>query len=63
MTPEEQRDQAIQGISEQLRIRPFSVEFKVVKKPKGITVTFEVTQKEMDEIVKQTTKNAHPILK
>ena len=50
MIQEEMREQAIQQVSGLLRTNPFSVEFKVVKKPKGIKVIYEVTQEEMDMI-------------
>ena len=50
MTQEEMREQAIQHVAGLLRTNPFSMEFKVVKKPKGIKVIYEVTQEEMDMI-------------
>lgn len=50
---EEMREQAIQNVAQLLRNNPFNVEFKVVKKPKGIKVIYEVTQEEMDIIVQQ----------
>lgn len=50
MTQEEIREQAIQYVTGLLRTNPFSMEFKVVKKPKGIKVIYEVTQEEMDMI-------------
>ena len=56
MTPEEQREQAIQSLVNILRTVPFSVEFKVKKKPAGITIIYEVTQEEMDEIMKNATR-------
>ena len=46
-TEEEKREQAIQNIAEWLRRNPFSVAFKVKKKPAGIKIIFEVTQEEM----------------
>ena len=45
---EQMREQAIQNVAQLLRNNPFNVEFKVVKKPKGIKVIYEVTQAEMD---------------
>ena len=55
MTREEQmREQAIQNVAQLLRDNPFSLEFKVVKKPKGIKVIYEVTQEEMDMLLHQT---------
>ena len=47
-TEEEKREQAIQSVAEGLRRNPFSVEFKVKKKPAGIKITIEVTQEQMD---------------
>lgn len=55
---EEQREQAIQSLVNILRTMPFSVEFKVVKKPKGIKIIHEVTQEEMDAIVEKAAKAA-----
>ena len=52
MTPEEQREQVIQHISDMLRRTPFTFEFKVKKNPKGIKVIYEVTQEQMDEMTK-----------
>lgn len=49
---EEMREKAISGITELLRSNPFTAEFRVVKKPRGIKIIYEVTQEEMDEIVK-----------
>lgn len=53
MKEEEAREQAIQGIVELLKSNPFSVEFKVKKKPAGIKVIYEVTREEMDELMKR----------
>ena len=54
MTNEEKREQAIQALTSMLETTPFSVEFKVKKKPAGIKVIIEVTQEQMDRIAKQT---------
>ena len=43
------------SIAEMLRNNPFTFEFKVVKKPKGIKVIHEVTQEEMDALTTTTT--------
>ena len=56
MTNEEQREKVIQDIAHQLRINPFTFEFKVVKKPKGIKVIYEVTQEELDYMLKKSEK-------
>lgn len=53
MKEEETCEQVIQGIVELLKSNPFSVEFKVKKKPAGIKVIYEVTREEMDELMKQ----------
>ena len=65
MTPEEKREQTIQGLADMLRTSPFQVEFKVKKKPAGIKVIIEVTQEQMEGIAKQTlekTKRIEPKL-
>lgn len=53
MTQEEVREQAIQNVANVLRVTPFTAEFKVVKKPKGIRIIYEVTQKQMDAMMKK----------
>ena len=50
---EEARERTIRVLVNELRQRPFSVEFAVKKKPKGIKVIFEVTQEEMDALTKR----------
>ena len=52
MTTQEQREQVIQNIANQLRCNSFTFEFKVVKNPKGIKIIREVTQEELDEVMK-----------
>lgn len=49
---EEKREQAIQAIANMMRITWFDVELKVKKKPKGIKVIIEVTQEQIDAMVK-----------
>lgn len=51
MTQEEKRDAAIEDLVKLLKNNPFSMEFKVVKKPKGIRVIYEITQEEMDMLL------------
>lgn len=51
MTLEEKRDAAVQSLMELLKNNPVTVEYKVVKKPKGIKIIFEVTREEMDALV------------
>lgn len=53
-TEEEKREHTIQGIADMMRSTSFQVEFKVKKKPAGIKVIIEVTQEQMEGIVKQT---------
>lgn len=45
------RNRVIADIVEQLIINPFTFEFKVVDKPKGIKIIHEVTQEQMDMMV------------
>lgn len=52
----EKREMVINMIANMMRTNDFSFEYKVVKKPQGIKVTFEVTKEQMDEIVKEMTK-------
>lgn len=51
MTSEEKRDAAINQVAQLLKVNPFSMEFKVVKKPKGIKIIYEVTQEEMNKLL------------
>ena len=51
MTEEEKRDEAIRMLIELMKENPFTMEFKVVKKPKGIKIIYEVTQEEMDVLL------------
>ena len=53
MTQEEKREQVIQNLADMLRTNPFTFEFKVKKNPKGIKVIYEVTQDEMDAMMKK----------
>jgi len=53
MTLEEQREQVVQGIADLLRNHPFTFEYKVKTKPKGIKVIFEVTQEQLTEIMQR----------
>lgn len=41
----------IESVTNMMRNHPFSFEFKVAKKPKGLKIIYEVTQEEMDMIV------------
>jgi len=58
MTQEEQREQVIQSLADMMRTTPFTSEFKVVKKPKGIKVIIEVTQEQMNALMEQAAKKA-----
>lgn len=53
MAQEEKREQVIQNIVDMLRTNPLTFEFKVKKNPKGIKVIYEVTQDEMDAMMKK----------
>lgn len=53
MAQDEKREQVIQNIADMLRTNPFTFEFKVKKNPKGIKVIYEVTQDEMDALMKK----------
>ena len=53
MKQEEQKEIVIQNIAGLLRKTSFSVELKVVKKPKGIKIIQEVTQEQLDVMMKK----------
>lgn len=53
MATEEKREQIIQGLTDLLRFTPFTVEYKVKKKPAGIKVIIEVTQEQIESLAKQ----------
>lgn len=53
MTTEKKREQVIQGLTGLLQYTPFTVEYKVKKKPAGIKVIIEVTQEQMESLAKQ----------
>lgn len=59
MTIEEKREAIILSIAEQLRTTPFTFEFKVVKKPKGIKIIHEVTQEQLDFLLKKAIKKGN----
>lgn len=61
MTDEEKREHIICSLVSLLRTTPFSVEFKVVKKPKGIKIIHEVTQEEMDVLTKQVINKSNEL--
>ena len=50
---EQQKKRVIQGITEMLKINPFTFEFKVKKNPKGIKVIYEVTQEQLNKVMNQ----------
>ena len=45
------RQETIQRIASMLETTPFTFQFKVVKRPEGIKIIYEVTQQEMDALV------------
>ena len=53
MAQDEKRERAIQNIADMLRAQPFTFEFVVKDKPKGIKVIDEVTQSEMDAMLRK----------
>jgi len=53
MTQEERREQVIQSLADMMRTTPFTSEFKVVKKPKGVKVIIEVAREQMNMIMEQ----------
>jgi len=64
MTKEEiARQKAIESITGMLQTTPFTFEFKVVKKPKGIKIIHEVTQEEMDALTRQMVERSSRIEK
>lgn len=48
MNEEEKREQTILHIADMLRVTNFEVECVVVKNPKGIKITIEVSQEQMN---------------
>lgn len=56
MAQDEKREYVIQNIADMLRTNPFTFEFKVKKNPKGIKVIYEVTQDEMDAVMKKASE-------
>ena len=48
---EQVRQETIQRIASMLETTPFTFQFKVVKRPEGIKIIYEVTQQEMDALV------------
>jgi intracellular sulfur oxidation DsrE/DsrF family protein len=63
MTTEEKREQVIQGLTNLLQSTPFTVEYKVKKKPAGIKVIIEVTQEQMGALAKQVIEKSNRIEK
>lgn len=56
MTDEEKREQVIEGIANLLRTMPFSLEYKVKKKPAGIKVICEMTKEEVGVFMEEFKK-------
>ena len=48
---DEKREFAINLVSNMMRTQPFSIEYKVKKKPQGMKIVFEVTEAEMQAII------------
>ena len=53
MAEEDPREKAIQSVANMLRHNPFTVEFKVLKHPKGIRIIYEVTEEQMNAFVQE----------
>ena len=51
MTIEEKREQLILSLADVLRKTPFTFEFQVRKKPKGIKIIYQVTQEHLDAMI------------
>lgn len=47
----EQREKVIQFVTNQMRCKAVSLEFKVTDKPRGMKIIYELTQEEMDMLV------------
>lgn len=56
MTQQDNSEQVIQDLTNLLRSEPFSFEIKVVKKPRGIRIIYEVTQEDMNKIIERKRK-------
>lgn len=52
MKQDERREEIILGIEKMLRHLPFTFEYKVKKKPAGIKVICEVTQEQMEKMLR-----------
>ena len=63
MTEEIARQKVIESITGMLQTTPFTFEFKVVKKPKGIKIIHEVTQEQMDVLTQQLVERSSRIEK
>lgn len=48
---DEKKEFAINLVTNMMRTQPFSIEFKVKKKPQGMKIMFEVTEAEMQAII------------
>ena len=49
----DKREQAFQSLVDMFQISPVQVEVRAKKKPAGIKIIFEVTQEQMEGIVKR----------
>ena len=59
MTQDEKREQALQSIMGLLSNNPFTFEFQVKKRPKGIRVIYEMTQEDMDAMMEAAADKAN----
>jgi len=53
MNIEEQRKQVIRDVIRLLKHNPFTFEFEVKEKPKGIRIICEVTKEYLDEVMRR----------
>lgn len=49
---EKRKEMAVQSIIVLMESEPFTFAFRVKKKPKGLRIIYELTQEEMDMLVK-----------
>lgn len=51
MTRDQKIDALVDQLGKMMHYTPFSIEYKVKKKPQGIKIIFEITQEEMDVLM------------
>lgn len=53
------REEAIQAIAGMLQDTPFTFEIKAVKRPRGILITYEMTQEQLDQFMNHQIEMNH----